>query len=243
MNVLGAMAGICDGEFTKKFTNQNVDIITLGGFSCDIPTYEASCMIKDMGRDEFTIKPCNLSDYITDNIKIIHDYNPNWNGKICVNIRGSNSEGFKILKDNTDIDILEINAHCRQKPITDVGSGQNLQYNLDILEDIIYEVSSHENYDTSIKLRANVEGVDILDIIDIINQYPVKYIHIDAMKPGIMCADYEIIEKISENTDKHIIANNSVTTYDDYIKMINHKANSISVARVALKGDITHIFK
>ena len=72
MNVLGAMAGICDGKFTKKFTNQNVDIITLGGFSCDIPTYEASCMIKDMGRDEFTIKPCNLSNYITDNVKIIN---------------------------------------------------------------------------------------------------------------------------------------------------------------------------
>ena len=27
MNVLSAMAGICDGEFCKKFTKENIDII------------------------------------------------------------------------------------------------------------------------------------------------------------------------------------------------------------------------
>ena len=41
MNVLSAMAGISDGEFCKKFTKQNVDIITLGGFNMDLPCFKA----------------------------------------------------------------------------------------------------------------------------------------------------------------------------------------------------------
>lgn len=243
MNILGAMAGICDGNFTKIFTNQNVDIITLGGFSCDIPTYKASCMIKNQGRREFTIKPCDLNKFIQDNVKIIQDFNSEWMGKIMVNIRGCMPESFKLLKNNSSIDILEVNAHCRQKPVRCANAGQSLVENLEVFEEIICEVSSHENYETSVKLRANVENVDILEVIDIINNYPVKYIHVDAMKPGIMDADYDIIREISENTHKHIIANNSVTTHENYQKMLEHGAESVSVARAALSGDITHIFK
>ena len=57
-----------------------------------------------------------------------------------------------------------------------------------------------------------------------------------------MEADYEIIEEVSNNTEIHLIGNNSVTTHDDYMKMINSGADSVSVARAALNGNIQDIF-
>ena len=39
MNVLSAMAGITDGNFCKKFTKENIDIVTISGYNSDLKTY------------------------------------------------------------------------------------------------------------------------------------------------------------------------------------------------------------
>ena len=41
----------------------------------------------------------------------------------------------------------------------------------------------------------------------------------------------------------HLIGNNSVTTREDYEKMLDSGADSVSVARAAMDGDVTNIFK
>jgi len=63
MNVLSAMAGINDGEFCKKFTKQGVDIITLGGFNMDVPTFKAGLEnISKYDRKEFFTCPHHISE-------------------------------------------------------------------------------------------------------------------------------------------------------------------------------------
>ncbi len=243
MNVLSAMAGINDGEFCKKFTKQGVDVITLGGFNMDVPTFKAGLEnISKDNRKEFFTCPHHISEDLTEFIEVIRDYNPQWKGKISVNLRTTTPEPFALLYNNKDIDIIEINAHCRQEPMLEAKTGQYLLSEPKVLSDMLEEVTTNSGKETSIKIRTNVEGVNILEIVELIESYNVDYLHVDAMKPGVDTADYDILNTICSKTSVHVIGNNSVRTHDDYLKMIDNGADSVSVARAALEGDIDHIF-
>lgn len=242
MNVLSAMAGINDGEFCKKFTEQGVDLITLGGFNLDLPTFKAGLENMTQDRKEFFTCPHHISEDITEFIDIIREYNSAWKGKISVNLRASNPNSFSVLYDNENIDIFEINAHCRQAPMIEAGTGQVLLTNTELLGQMLEEVTTNCNKEIGVKIRANVEGVDTLSVVEFIESYDVKYLHVDCMKPGVNEADYDILNKICSKTSMHVIGNNSVTSHEDYLKMIDNGASSVSVARAALEGDIDHIF-
>ena len=47
------MAGITDAEFLKKIIPYGFDVVTLGGYSLDLKTIEASQKIIERGRKEF----------------------------------------------------------------------------------------------------------------------------------------------------------------------------------------------
>ena len=243
MNVLSAMAGINDGEFCKKFTKQGVDLITLGGFNMDVPTFKAGLEnISKYDRKEFFTCPHHISEDLTEFIDVIRNYNPQWKGKISVNLRAANHEPFSLLYNNENIDILEINAHCRQVPMLEAKTGQALLSNTKVLGDMLEEVTTNSGKEISVKIRANVEGVDTLEIVEFIESYNVDYLHVDAMNPGVDGADYDILNKICGKTSIHVIGNNSVRSHEDYLKMLDNGAESVSVARAALEGDIDHIF-
>lgn len=242
MNVLSAMAGINDGEFTKKFTKQGVDVITLGGFNLDLETFKAGLENMTKDRKEFFTCPHHISEDITEFIDVIREYNPSWNGKISVNLRAFHANSFKVLYDNKNIDIFEINAHCRQEPMLEAGTGQALLTNTQLLGEMLEEVTANSNKEIGVKIRANVEGVDTMSVVEFLESYNVKYLHVDCMNPGVDEADYDILNKICEKTSLHVIGNNSVKTHEDYMKMLDNGADSVSVARAALEGDIDHIF-
>ena len=242
MNVLSAMAGINDGEFCKKFTKQGVDLITLGGFNLDLPTFKAGLENMTQDRKEFFTCPHHISEDITEFIDVIRDYNPSWNGKISVNLRAASPNSYSVLYDNENIDIFEINAHCRQAPMIEAGTGEVLLSNTELLGQMLEEVTNNSNKEICVKIRANVEGIDTLSIVEFIESYDVKYLHVDCMNPGVDEADYDILNKICGKTSMHVIGNNSVTSHEDYMKMLDNGASSVSVARAALEGDIDHIF-
>ena len=242
MNILSAMAGNNDGEFCKKFTNQGVDIITLGGFNLDLKTFKAGLENMSNDRKEFFTCPHHISEDIDEFIEVIRDYNPSWKGKISVNLRASEASSYGVLYKNKNIDIFEVNAHCRQEPMLEAGTGQALLTNTSLLEEMLEELTTNSKKEIGVKIRANVENVDTLKIVEIINSYNVDYLHVDAMNPGVDEADYDIINQISSHTDIHLIGNNSVTSREDYLKMLENGADSVSVARAALQGDISHIF-
>ena len=193
-------------------------------------------------RKEFITCPHHISEDISEFIDVIRDYNPSWSGKYSVNLRATSEKSFEILYDNKDIDIIELNAHCRQEPMLEAGCGQALLSNKVLLSKMLEELSSNCPKEVSVKIRTNVENVDTLEIIELIDSYDIDYLHVDATKNEVMEADYDMIRKISNKTNIHIIGNNSIKTREDYEKMINSGANSVSVARAALEGDITHIF-
>ena len=88
------------------------------------------------------------------------------------------------------------------------------------------------------KVRANVEGVDNLEIAKLAEDCGVDYLHIDAMKKGVRDADFDLIKQISDNTNIFIIGNNSINSIAQAEKMLKAGANGISIARAAIGGKL-----
>ena len=88
----------------------------------------------------------------------------------------------------------------------------------------------------SVKIRANVQGVDDLEIARTIEHTGADYLHVDAMKPGFNSADYELIKLIRQETSLFIIGNNSIRNVESARKMFSAGADGISIARAAIKG-------
>lgn len=227
------MAGISDAEFCLKLIPYGFDMVTLGGYNSDQATINAGEKIISRGRPEFDIKEEELISSVEIEAKKIKD---NWNGKVAVNLRSISPEPIVEISKLKLVDVVEVNAHCRQKEITDLGCGQALLTRTDYMEEFLQEVVKKSKSKVSVKIRANVSGVNEVKLAGIIESCGADYLHVDAMKPGFKEADMEIIRKISTNTHIFLIGNNSITDLKSAQKMIEAGAQGISIARAAMKG-------
>jgi TIM-barrel protein len=229
------MAGITDGNFCLKMASYGFDMVTLGGYNADKPTIEAGCSIIQRGRQEFDIKEENLMPAIKKEASVIKD---SWNGKVSVNLRSVSVEPIIEVSKLPEIDVVEINAHCRQPELTGIGCGQALLYDVEKLHDFTKNVVKRAESKVSVKIRANVENVDDVEVSKVIEKAGADYLHVDAMKSGYDHADYNIIKSIKENTEIFLIGNNSIRDLKSARDMISAGADGISMARVTLKGSI-----
>jgi TIM-barrel protein len=137
-----------------------------------------------------------------------------------------------------EIDVVEINAHCRQPELTDIGCGQALLNSTDILYDYTKYVVKNAESKVSVKIRVNIDNIDDIEISKVIQEAGADFLHVDAMKPGYNYADYELIKLIKENTEIFLIGNNSIRDLESARKMISAGANGISIARAAMNGKV-----
>jgi TIM-barrel protein len=232
------MAGITDGKFCSKMTPYGFDILTLGGYNADHQAINAGLMIMKRGRSEFDIEKNDLLTHIRDEVRFIKNNN-NYTGLVSVNLRASSPEPIIEISKIPELDIIEINAHCRQQEMVESGCGQALLKNTEFLQDFTSKVVKNCNKKVSVKIRANIPGVDDIMVAKAINNAGADYIHVDAMKPGFDCADYSIIESIKKNVDIFIIGNNSIRDLKSARRMLSSGADGISIARAAIKGKLS----
>lgn len=235
LKVLAPMAGICNAEFCLKLIPYGFNMVTLGGFNVDSETIKAGESILKRGRPEFNIKEENILEYINQETSTIKDV---WDGLVSVNLRATSPDPLIEIGNIDSVDVIEINAHCRQEELINIGCGQSLTYDIDHFKEFINEVTHKTNQKTrvSVKIRANIENIDILEVVKTIENSGADYLHIDAMNPGVMSADLNLIQKIGENTDIYIIGNNSIKDIHSAREMLKSGANGISIARAAAKG-------
>ncbi|HEX3014165.1 MAG TPA: hypothetical protein VHO92_07825, partial [Methanobacterium sp.] len=119
------MAGITDGHFCLKMAPYGFDMVTLGGYNLDKQTIDAGCSIIKRGRQEFDLNEENVMPAIEREADIIKT---SWNGIVSVNLRSVSFEPIVEVSKLPEIDVVEINAHCRQPEITEIGCGQALLY-------------------------------------------------------------------------------------------------------------------
>jgi len=179
-----------------------------------------------------------LINQIEDQALLVKDHD-SWDGLVSVNLRSITPEPIVEISKIKSVDVVEINAHCRQSEITDLGCGQALLQDLDHLEKFTREVVQKAKSQVSVKIRANVPGVDELKIARAIENTNADYIHVDAMKPGFNCADYDIIKSISQETSLFLIGNNSIRDLESARKMLAAGADGISIARAVMGGRLS----
>ena len=228
------MAGITDAKFAIKLIPYGFDTVTIGGYNTDNESIEACEKIIARGRKEFNYPKDEIYSVIENEVNTIKD---NFDVTVSANLRGTTPDPLIEISKIPNLDIIEINCHCRQEELVRVGCGQSMLQRPD-LEDYIKEVVKKSQSKVSMKMRANVEGVDNLEIAKLAEDCGVDYLHIDAMKRGVRDADFDLINKISNETNIFIIGNNSINSIAQAEKMLNAGANGISIARAAIGGKL-----
>jgi TIM-barrel protein len=222
---LAPMGGITDSRFANEKA-KDAGLVILGGYNLDAATQKAASEIVARGREEFeSSEPLKL---IESEIKAVN------NGPVvAVNVRSSTVEPLieaaKLVKDAGVI--LELDAHCRQKEIIDIGAGQALLTDLAKLCDWIKHIKE-TGVVLSVKVRANV--VDDIELVQQIESAGADILHLDAMQEGAG-ADLKLIKNIRDSTRMFLICNNSVTDIEMAKDMFSRGADMVSVARGVLE--------
>jgi len=232
--VVAPMAGITDADFLNKVIPYGFNVATLGGYSLDQPTIDASRKIIERGRREFDFPIDEIFTHIEDevnSIKSLHD-----DIKVSANVRATTPQPIVEVGNIPDLDIVEINCHCRQEEILAIGCGQEM-LSRDDLHDFISQVVDNVESEVSVKIRANVEGIDTLKTAALIEDAGADYLHIDAMKKGAD-ADWELLTEICNNVNIKVIGNNSVNSRSNLEKMIETGVDGFSIARSVISGNL-----
>lgn len=227
------MAGITDASFLNKVIPFGFDVATLGGFNLDESTIKASALILERGRKEFYFPQNQIFSHIKNEVSLIK--NNNKNVKVSVNVRSTTPEPIIQLDDIEGLDIIEINCHCRQDEFLDIGCGQAMLLR-DDLGDFISTVVDNVSKEVSVKIRGNVS--DDLKIGKIVEDAGCNYLHVDAMKIGVLDADYELLERLCSNLDIPIIGNNSIDGVGKIEKMLKTGVFGFSIARAVISGKL-----
>ncbi len=222
------MAGIVDVDFAKRFEG-DIGIAFLGGFSVDDRAMSASMKMVERGRKEFIFE--DPLKGIERELKKSKDCK----FRTGINVRGSEPESYvevARLAEKYDA-IVEINAHCRQPEIMELGAGQSLLKDLEELGRIV-KLTKDEGVIVSVKFRSGV--VDEGEIIRVLGDSGADIIHVDAMaREGY---DLKVLRKIRGMIASHLIGNNSVRKPEDALRMFSCGVDMVSVARASLEGNI-----
>ena len=89
MKVVAPMAGITDSKFLNKVIPYGFDVATLGGYSLDTPTIEASRKIIERGRNEFYFPLNEIFTHIENEVKSIKKAHANV--KVSTNVRSTST--------------------------------------------------------------------------------------------------------------------------------------------------------
>ena len=235
MKVVAPMAGISNSDFLNKVIPYGFDVATLGGYSLDTPTIEASKKIVERGRKEFDFPLDEIFSHIeneVDSVKEVHN-----DVKVSANVRATTLQPIIEIGKIRNLDIVEINCHCRQEEIMSVGCGQEMLKRPDF-ENFISEVVDNVGCEVSVKIRANIDGVDTLEVAKQVENAGADYLHVDAMKKGVFDADYNTVKKICDNTEIKVIGNNSLNCEDNIKKMIETGVYGFSMARAVISGNL-----
>lgn len=233
--VVAPMAGITNADFLNKVIPYGFNVATLGGYSLDEPSIEASKKIVERGRKEFVFPLDEIFNHIeneVDSIKKVHK-----DVKVSANVRSTTPQPIIEAGNIENLDIVEINCHCRQDEITAIGCGQAMLTRSDLSE-FISEIVDNVESEVSVKIRANVDDVDTLHIAGLIEDAGADYLHIDAMKKGVFEADWELLSQISNDVNIKVIGNNSVNSSENLQKMVDTGVDGFSIARSVISGKL-----
>ena len=122
--------------------------------------------------------------------------------------------------------IYEVNAHCRQEEMCAVGAGETLLQEPSVLIEHV-RAAADTGADVSVKVRAEIPGVDLPAIAQSIEEAGGAAIHVDAMDTRT------IVRDIVDAAGLFVIGNNGIRTRNDVAEFVSYGADAVSVGRAS----------
>lgn len=216
-----SLSGMSDASWADNAAD-HVGCAFLGGIALDESTRKAARKLVVRDRDEFL--PADPHQFIDAQLRAIDEVPV----RPAVNVRSST---LVPLEDAADIcrdydAILEINAHCRQDEMCEARAGEALLHQPGRLCKQV-EAATATGATVSVKVRTEVEGVDLPLLAADLDDAGADVIHVDAMDSESVVAD------VVGSVDAFVIANNEVRDAESVTEYLEHGADAVSVGRLS----------
>lgn len=216
---LASLSGRSDAAWARA-ASEHAGAAFLGGIAIDGPSREAARRLVDRDRDEFL--PPDPIAFIDRELSALSAV-PIGAG---FNLRSSSpepiAEAAAVCRNHGAL--CEINAHCRQEELCAVGCGETLLRDTDRLREYV-RTAAGEGATVSVKVRAEVDGVDLAATARVVERAGAAAIHVDAMDSE------EVISEVADAADLFVIANNGVRGAASVREYLAHGADAVSVGR------------
>ena len=216
---LASLSGRSDAAWARA-GSEYAGAAFLGGIALDEPAREAARELVARDREEFL--PSDPLEFIDGELTALEDV-PIQPG---FNVRATSpepvGEAAEICHDHGAV--LEVNAHCRQEELCAVGCGETLLRDPPRLCRYV-EAAAETGATVSVKVRAEVPGVDLPDLARDLEAAGASMVHVDAMDSE------EVISDIADASELFVIANNEVRGERTVREYLEYGADAVSVGR------------
>ncbi|QWC18750.1 tRNA-dihydrouridine synthase [Halorubrum sp. 2020YC2] len=230
--VAASLSGAADAEWALDAA-AHVDAALLGGVALDPASRAAARDLVARGREEFL--PADPLAFVAAQLDALADA-PVRPG---VNVRsatpGPVRTAAEICAERGAV--CEVNAHCRQPELRAVGCGESLLREPDRLSRYV-AAAAETGATTSVKVRAEVPGVDLVAVAETVTAAGADWLHVDAMDSEAAVADLAAaVDAAPESGDASglagltLVANNGVRGRETVNEYAAHGADAVSVGR------------
>jgi TIM-barrel protein len=216
---LASLSGQADADWAQRGA-EYADAAFLGGIALDEQTRAAARRMVERDREEFL--PDDPVGFVDDQLGALADANLVGG----FNVRTATLEPLRevaaVCRDHDAI--VEINAHCRQAEMCAAGCGESLLEDPDSLREQVAAAAA-TGATVSVKVRAEVPGVDLPAVAATADRAGAEYVHVDAMDSEPVVAD------VVRQTEACVIANNGVRDEATVAEYLEYGADAVSVGR------------
>ncbi|SHH34441.1 tRNA-dihydrouridine synthase [Halobaculum gomorrense] len=220
---LASLSGESDADWALAGA-PSVGAAFLGGIALDAESRAAvRRMVADRDRAEF--RPADPLAWIAEQLDVLAESDADL--RAGVNVRATSAaairEAAAVCAERNAI--LEVNAHCRQAELCAAGCGEALLADTDRLATYV-AAAARAGADVSVKVRAEVDGVDLADTARAVADAGADAVHVDAM-------DSEAVVGAVKDAAPElvVIANNGVRDRETVREYLASGADAVSVGR------------
>ena len=221
--VAASLSGEADAAWARTAASY-VDCAVMGGIALDPASRAAARDLVERGRSEFL--PADPCSWIDSQCRALADdaVRPG------VNVRSATVDPIREAAEicATHDAVCEINAHCRQPEVCAVGCGETLLADPGRLAEYV-AAAVESGATTSVKVRAGVSGIDLVEVAAEVSNAGAAWIHVDAMDSEPVVAD--LSAAVGGGDGPTIVANNGVRGRETVAAYAAHGADAVSAGR------------
>ncbi|MFB6161458.1 MAG: dihydropyrimidine dehydrogenase, partial [Haloferacaceae archaeon] len=170
-----SLSGASDAAWAERAA-PFVDLALLGGLALDEPTRAAARSMVARGRDEFL--PDDPLTFAREQFRALDGVGVRPGLNVRAAGPGPVREAAEVCADHGAV--IEVNAHCRQAEMCAAGAGERLLGDPERLRAQV-RAASEAGATVSVKVRTEVDGVDLPAVAAAADAAGADAVHVDAM--------------------------------------------------------------